>query len=84
MPGLCATLDSARTIVPASFCSGVGVGPDRYMTIRDRGVDDFGTVQFQYTSYVTIQPVLLSYSTAFEPFRYIMRSDCKKALNVFV
>jgi len=37
-----------------------GVGPDRYMTTSGR-VDDFGTVQLWYTSYMPIQPVLLRY-----------------------
>ena len=67
-----------------------GVGPDRYMTASGQGVDDFGTVQFRYTSYMPIQPVLRyfstrgwvdHFSTVFGPFRYIMKSDCKMALN---
>ena len=56
------------------------------------GVDDFGTVQFRYTSYMLLtQPVLLRYKrvdhfgTVFGPLRYIMKSDCKERLSmVFV
>jgi len=64
-----------------------GVGPDRYMTTSRHGMDNFGTVQFQYTRYMLIQPVLLKYNrvdnfgTVFEPFWYIMKNGSKKALN---
>ena len=57
------------------------------MTTSVQGVDDFGTVQFWYKRYMPIQPVLLQYKrvddfgTVFGPFRYIMKSDCKKAPN---
>jgi len=45
------------------------------------------TVQFRYTRYMLIQPLLLRYKmvdnfgTVFGPFRYVMKSDCKKAPN---
>ena len=57
------------------------------MTTSGQGVDDFGTVQFRYTSYMWNQPVLLRYKkvdhfgTVFGPLRYIMKSDCKKTVN---
>jgi len=61
-----------------------------YCSVHDHfgtGVDDFGTVQFRYTSYMPNQPVPLRYKrvdhfgTVFGPFGYIMKSDCKKTLN---
>jgi len=45
------------------------------------------TVLFRYTSYMPNQPVPLQYKrvdhfgAVFGPFRYIMKSDCKKTLN---
>jgi len=50
------------------------VRPDRYTTTSGQGVDDFGTVQFLYTRYMPIQPILLRYKrvddfdTDFGPF----------------
>jgi len=65
----------------------MGLGPVGYMTTSGEGVDDFGTVQFRYTSYMPNQPVLLRYKrvnhfdTVFGPLQYIMKSDCKKTLS---